>query len=84
MRIKKVTLLYFLVAIFYSITPTIILALLKGHTLPEYTVNSFDVLMVFAFTFVPLVVGFIGGEMFLDDMDDSDPLYNPSQKRRGL
>lgn len=85
MRIKRKTLLYLLLGGFYTLTPAILFGMLLGHTMPGYTINSVDVVMVFCFSFVPFIIGFLGGEMYLDDMDESDPLYNPDKrKNKGL
>ena len=85
MRIKRKTFLYIVLGIVYSLTPTIIFALLSGRNMPAYTIYPIDVALVFTFTFVPLVIGFLAGEMFIDDMDESDPLYNPDmRKNKGL
>ena len=82
MRLKLKTVIYLVVAGIYTIIPAVIFGLLLGHQMPGYTVNSIDVMMVFCFSFVPFIVGFIGGEMFIDDMDDSDPLYQPDVVRK--
>ena len=82
MRIKNKTLLYFILAIVYSIVPTLGFLLLNGRAMPSYTITNTDVLLIFCFTFVPFVIGFLGGEMYIDDMDESDPLYNPKSMRK--
>lgn len=82
MRIKTKTLIYLILAIIYSVIPVSIFAILRGHAMPAYTINSTDVFIIFLFTFVPFVIGFLGGEMYIDDMDESDPLYQPCAMRK--
>jgi heme/copper-type cytochrome/quinol oxidase subunit 4 len=82
MRIKVNTLAYIIIGIVYSITPTVCVWLASGQVMPEYTVTPIMVLMAFAFSFVPLVIGFLAGEMYVDDMNESDPLYDISTMRK--
>jgi hypothetical protein len=82
MRIKNKTLLYLILATVYSIVPTLGFILLNGKTMPGYTITNTDVLLIFCFTCVPFIIGFLGGEMYVDDMDASDPIYNPETIRK--
>ena len=81
MRLKPQTLAYIIIGILYSLIPTVIVGLSVGN-LFHYIVEPFDVLLMFTFTFVPLVIGFLAGEMYVDDMDESDPLYNPIIRKK--
>jgi hypothetical protein len=84
MRIKTKTLLYLLLGIVYSLTPAIIIGLANGNTMSSYTITPQLAMVAFTFSFVPFIVGFLGGEMYVDDMDESDPLYGiPKNKRKG-
>lgn len=82
MRIKNKTLIYIVLGIIYTLSPALIFGILLGHTLPGYTIFPIDVLMVFCFSFVPFIIGFLGGEMYVNDMDESDPLYQPDAMRK--
>jgi hypothetical protein len=82
MRIKIKTLIYLLIGLIYSLTPAILIGLSNGRVMPSYTVTPQLIMIEFMFSFVPFIVGFLGGEMFVDDMDESDPLYNPDTMRR--
>ena len=81
MRLKPQTLAYIIIGVIFSLIPTVIVALTIGNRI-YYIVEPFDVLLIFTFTFVPLVIGFLAGEMYVDDMDESDPLYNPIIRKK--
>jgi hypothetical protein len=81
MRIKVNTLAYIIIGIIFSLIPTVIVWLSVGNKI-YYVVEPFDVLLIFTFTFVPLVIGFLAGEMYVDDMNESDPLYNPIIRKK--
>jgi|WetSurSiteA1Bulk_404760.scaffolds.fasta_scaffold347534_2 hypothetical protein len=82
MRLKIKTIFYLLLGGIYSLTPAILIGMSNGRVMPSYTVTPQLVMVAFTFSFVPFVVGFLGGEMFIDDMDESDPLYNPDTMRK--
>lgn len=85
MRLKNKTILYFILAIFYCIVPSLVFIYLTGRQMPGYIVTNTDAVAIFCFTFIPFILGFLGGEMYVDDMDESDPLYNPDKrKNKGL
>ena len=78
MRIKIKTTAYLLFGIVYALVPAIIFGLLVGRVIPSVTINATDVLMAFCFSFVPFVVGFLGGEMYVDDMNESYLIIDPN------
>jgi hypothetical protein len=82
MRLKNKTVLYLLLGGVYTLTPAIIFGLLLGHQMPGYVIYPIDVMMVLCFSFIPFIIGFLGGEMYIDDMDESDPLYNPDMRKK--
>jgi len=81
MRLKPQTLAYIIIGILYSLIPTVVVWLSVGNQF-HYIVEPFDVLRMFTFSFVPLVIGFLAGEMYVDDMDESDPLCNPIMRKK--
>ena len=74
MRIKIKTIIYILFGFTYALVPAIIFALLIGKAIPSVTINHMDAFMAFCFSFIPFAVGFLGGEMYVDDMNESDLL----------
>ena len=78
MRIKIKTTVYLLFGLVYAIVPAIIFALINGRTIPSVTITSTDVLVAFCFSFVPFVVGFLGGEMYVDDVNESYLIIDPT------
>lgn len=82
MRIKIKTLIYLLIGLVYSLTPALIIGLANGRTMPGYTVTPQLIMLAFTFSFVPFVIGFLGGEMYVDDMDETDPLHDKSIMRK--
>lgn len=82
MRIKPKTLIYLLLGLVYSLTPAILIGMANGRAMSAYTVTPQLIMIGFTFSFVPFLIGFLGGEMYVNDMDESDPLYGIPVKRK--